>query len=124
MLDEILNALLFVLIGLEIIALPGDLGYITAGLLMIPAVLVGRFVSVSLPIGLMKAEGIKRSSTAIVLTWGGLRGGISIALALSLPASEFRELIILITYTVVVFSILFQGLTISTLVKKLKLDQS
>lgn len=123
MLDEILNALLFVLIGLEIIALSDNTNYILSGLILIPAVLLARFISVSLPIALMKSNGIKKSSTIAMLTWGGLRGGISIALALSLPPSEFRDLIILITYAVVVFSILFQGLSIGKLVKKLKLNQ-
>lgn len=121
MLDEILNAVLFVLIGLEIIALPDNTDYILSGLIMIPAVLLARFISVAIPIGIMKNGDINRGKTISMLTWGGLRGGISIALALSLPPSEFRDLIILITYAIVVFSILFQGLTIGKLVKKLKL---
>ncbi|GAB5525673.1 MAG: sodium:proton antiporter [Roseivirga sp.] len=123
MLDEILNAVLFVLIGLEIISLPNNGSYIIAGLLMIPAVLIARFVSVAIPIGLMKKGETPSSKTIGILTWGGLRGGISIALALSLPQSEFRDLIVLITYCVVVFSIIFQGLSISALVKKLNLNQ-
>ncbi|MBO3698651.1 sodium:proton antiporter [Roseivirga sp. E12] len=123
MLDEILNAVLFVLIGLEIIALPDNMSYIMAGLILIPAVLLARFISVGIPVSLMKSKGAKKSSTVIMLTWGGLRGGISIALALSLPPSEFRDLIILVTYAIVVFSILFQGLTIGFLVKKLSLKE-
>lgn len=123
MLDEILNAVLFVLIGLEIISLPNNGSYIIAGLIMIPAVLIARLVSVAIPIGLMKKNKTPSSKTITILTWGGLRGGISIALALSLPQSEFRDLIVLITYCVVVFSIIFQGLSIGTLVKKLKLNQ-
>lgn len=121
MLDEILNAVLFVLIGLEIITLPDNTDYILSGLIMIPAVLLARFISVAIPIGIMKNGDINKGKTISMLTWGGLRGGISIALALSLPPSEFRDLIILITYAIVVFSILFQGLTIGKLVKKLKL---
>lgn len=121
MLDEILNAVLFVLIGLEIIALPDNTDYILAGLIMIPAVLLARLISVAIPIGIMKNGDISKRKTISMLTWGGLRGGISIALALSLPPSEFRDLIILITYAIVVFSILFQGLSIGKLVKKLKL---
>lgn len=121
MLDETLNAILFVLIGLEVIALPSNGSFILAGLLMIPAVLLARLVSVTLPFTLLKREGLKTVKTISVLTWGGLRGGISIALALSLPASEFRDLVVLITYCVVVFSIIFQGLSIGMLVKKLKL---
>lgn len=123
MLDEILNAVLFVLIGLEIISLPNNGSYIIAGLIMIPAVLIARLVSVAIPIGLMKKGETPSSKTITILTWGGLRGGISIALALSLPQSEFRDLIVLITYCVVVFSIIFQGLSIGALVKKLKLNQ-
>lgn len=123
MLDEILNAVLFVLIGLEIIALPNNMDYILSGLILIPAVLLSRFISVAIPIGLMKKDDISKRKTITMLTWGGLRGGISIALALSLPPSEYRDLIILVTYAIVVFSILFQGLTIGTLVKKLKLNQ-
>lgn len=123
MLDEILNAVLFVLIGLEIISLPNNGSYIVAGLIMIPAVLIARLVSVAIPIGLMKKGETPSSKTITILTWGGLRGGISIALALSLPQSEFRDLIVLITYCVVVFSIIFQGLSIGALVKKLKLNQ-
>ncbi len=121
MLDEILNAVLFVLIGLEIIALPENINYILSGLILIPIVLIARFISVAAPIGLMKRDSIQKSKTVAMLTWGGLRGGISIALALSLPSSEFRDLVILITYTIVVFSILFQGLSIGWLTKKLKL---
>lgn len=124
MLDEILNAVLFVLIGLEIIALPNNIDYILSGLILIPAVLLSRLISVAIPIGFMKKDDISKRKTITMLTWGGLRGGISIALALSLPPSEYRDLIILVTYAIVIFSILFQGLTIGTLVKKLKLNQS
>ncbi|MFY0591209.1 cation:proton antiporter [Roseivirga sp.] len=124
MLDEILNAVLFVLIGLEIIALPNNTNYILAALIIIPAVLLARLVSVAIPIGVMKHDDISKSKTISMLTWGGLRGGISIALALSLPPSEYRDLIILITYGVVIFSILFQGLSIGKFVKKLGLNQA
>lgn len=123
MLDEILNALLFVLVGLEIIALPDNMSYVISGLLLIPLVLIARLISVAIPVSMMKSKGAKKSSTIAMLTWGGLRGGISIALALSLPPSEFRDLIILVTYAVVVFSVLFQGLTIGLLVKKLNLKE-
>ena len=123
MLDEILNAILFVLIGLEIISLPDNHAYIVAGLIMIPAVLLARLISVSIPFSFMKKTDTPAPKTIAILTWGGLRGGISIALALSLPQSEFRDLVVLITYVVVVFSIIFQGLSIGSLVKKLKLNQ-
>jgi CPA1 family monovalent cation:H+ antiporter len=116
LLDEILNAVLFVLIGLEILVLDLEPRYLLAGALMIPVVLVARFVSVSLPIATLKR--LKRTFppySIVMMTWGGLRGGISIALALSLPASPRRDLIVVITYVVVVFSILAQGLTIGRL---------
>ena len=123
MLDEVMNAVLFVLIGLEIITLSNDKNYILAGLLMIPVVIIARLISVTAPFSLVRKSEIKKSKTIAIMTWGGLRGGISIALALSLPQSEFRDLIVLITYIVVVFSIIVQGLTISSLVKKLKLGK-
>ncbi|MEO1050043.1 MAG: sodium:proton antiporter [Bacteroidota bacterium] len=126
MLDEILNAILFVMIGLEVIAISLDDNYgLTIGLLAIPAVLLARLISVSIPMVFIK-KGVneKASKTISVLTWGGLRGGISIALALSLPMSEYRNLVLLITYMVVVFSIVVQGLSIGTLVKKLKLSKA
>lgn len=122
MLDESLNAVLFVLIGLEVISLPYENIYIVAGLLSILVVLLSRVISVALPVVfIQKNIKEKARSTITILTWGGLRGGISIALALSLPASENRDLIVMITYVVVVFSIIFQGLSIGALVKKLKL---
>ena len=122
MLDEIMNAVLFVLIGLEIISLPDNKEYIIAGLVMIPLVLLARLISTMIPFSLMKKSNTKPSKIIAMLTWGGLRGGISIALALSLPEGEFRNLIILITYVVVVFSIIVQGLSIGKMVKKLKLS--
>ncbi|MEL7001455.1 MAG: sodium:proton antiporter [Bacteroidota bacterium] len=122
MLDESLNAVLFVLIGLEVISLPYENIYLLAGVLAIFIVLLSRVISVAIPVVLIqKNVKEKARSTIAILTWGGLRGGISIALALSLPQSEYRDLIVLITYVVVVFSIIFQGLSIGALVKKLKL---
>lgn len=114
--DEILNAVLFLLIGLEVIILtmPDGVVWLMAG--AIPVVLLSRFVAVAVPIGML---GIRREFTegAIpVLTWGGLRGGISVALALSIPAVAAKESILAITYTVVVFSIIVQGLTFKRVV--------
>ncbi|MEM9681791.1 MAG: sodium:proton antiporter [Pseudomonadota bacterium] len=114
--DEILNAVLFLLIGLEVIILtmPDGVVWLMAG--AIPVVLLSRFVAVSVPITIL---GIRREFTegAIpVLTWGGLRGGISVALALSIPAVAAKESILAITYTVVVFSIIVQGLTFKRVV--------
>ncbi len=115
--DEILNAVLFVLIGLEVlvISLRGD--YLFAGLLAIPLVLVVRLVSVGLPIGIMRHFRSFSPGVVSILTWGGLRGGISVALALSLPAGEMRDILVTVTYVIVVFSILVQGLTLGPLVR-------
>ena len=95
-----------------------DLSSFKAGLIAIPIVLLARFIGVSLPIGLMKFKREFTPNAIKVLTWGGLRGGISVALALSLPPSPERELILMMTYVVVVFSILVQGLTIGKLVQR------
>ncbi|MEZ5453623.1 MAG: sodium:proton antiporter [Thiothrix sp.] len=114
--DEVLNAILFVLIGLEMLVLAYNPEYLWAGLIMVPVTLLARFISVGVPISLMKKRRAFTPRTIRILTWGGLRGGISIALALSLPAGVEREAILAITYIVVVFSILVQGLTVGKLV--------
>jgi CPA1 family monovalent cation:H+ antiporter len=112
LLDEILNAVLFVLIGLEILVLDLDPAYLVAGLLAIPVVLGARLFSVGLPIKTLARFRDYPPRTVTMMTWGGLRGGISIALALSLPSSVERDLIVVVTYVVVIFSILVQGLTV------------
>ena len=118
LIDEILNAVLFLLIGLEVVVISTTPGLMWVALIAIPLVLGARFVAVAIPIGLL---GLWRDFTkgAIpVLTWGGLRGGISVALALSLPASTEKDAIVTVCYAVVVFSILVQGLTIGRLVRR------
>ena len=115
--DEILNTVLFVLIGLELLILELSGRSLTAGLVAIPMVLLARFVCVGAPVRLLEFRRSFTPGAIRILTWGGLRGGISVALALSIPAGPERDLILTVTYTVVVFSILVQGLTIGRLVK-------
>jgi CPA1 family monovalent cation:H+ antiporter len=117
LIDEILNAVLFLIIGFEVVAI--DIVGEISGLILatIPVVLFARFVGVAVPLGLL---GLKRRFTEgsiAVLTWGGLRGGISVALALSLPESPFKATILAVTYGVVIFSIIVQGLTVTKVVR-------
>jgi Na+:H+ antiporter len=119
LIDEILNAVLFVLIGMEMLVLVFREEYLLAGLIAIPIVLLARFITVGLPVTLMRRFRNFSPHAVKILTWGGLRGGISIALALSLPAGEVRKTLVAVTYIVVVFSILVQGLTIGWLIKRL-----
>jgi len=117
LIDEILNAILFVLIGLEVLILNFSFNILGIGMLTILIVLLGRFISVGLPVTLLRYRQEFSPHVIKILTWGGLRGGISVALALSIPASPEREIILSVTYCVVVFSILVQGLTIGKLIR-------
>lgn len=124
LLDELLNAVLFVLIGLEVLVLSFQQPYLIAGLVAIPLVLAARWITVVLQVAgfsLVREFGEK---TVRILTWGGLRGGISVALALSLPPGSSRDALVTITYAVVVFSILVQGLTINRVLGWPKIPQS
>jgi len=118
LIDEIFNAVLFIMIGLELLRLEFHPTYAWAGALAIPAVLAARFLSV----GLAALVPVLRQDfppyVVAILTWGGLRGGISVALALALPAGPYRDAILTVTYVVVVFSILVQGLTLSRLLRR------
>jgi len=118
-LDDVFNGILFVLIGLAIHLLDFNSSYISLGILAIFMVLLSRFISVLIPYSLLKHEEKKPIKTIAILTWGGLRGGISIALALSLSKELSGEIILHITYVIVLFSIIVQGLSIGKLVKKL-----
>jgi CPA1 family monovalent cation:H+ antiporter len=115
--DGILNAVLFVLIGLEILILTFTKQYLVLSLLIIPFVLIARFISIGIPMTLLSRFMTFSSGAVRILTWGGLRGGISVALALSIPPASERHIILTFTYTVVLFSILVQGSTIEKLVK-------
>lgn len=118
LIDILLNTILFVLIGMEILVLTFKIEYILAGLIAIPVVLVCRYLSLLLPIRFFREKLNFVPKTNLIMTWGGLRGGISIALALGLSEAMHRELFLVITYVIVVFSIVVQGLTIGKLVKK------
>ncbi|MGB7932380.1 MAG: sodium:proton antiporter [Gammaproteobacteria bacterium] len=117
LIDEILNAVLFVLIGMEVLLLAYREEYLYAGILAILIALFARLVSVGIPIGLMRRTRSFSPMVITILTWGGLRGGISVALALSLPAGEVRDALVTVTYVVVAFSIVVQGLSIGPLVR-------
>jgi len=120
LIDILMNTLLFVLIGMEMLVLTFELNYFLAGILAIFIVLGCRYLSLLLPINFFKKKLDFVPNTNLIMTWGGLRGGISIALALGLTQEMHRDLFLVITYVVVVFSIIAQGLTVGKLVKKLE----
>jgi CPA1 family monovalent cation:H+ antiporter len=115
LIDEILNAVLFVLLGLEIIIVSFQPEYWIAGAIAIVICLLSRFVAIGVPVSIMRRWKNFNPRVITLLTWGGLRGGIPVALALSLPDSPEREILLTITYAVVIFSIIVQGLTIKPL---------
>lgn len=117
--DEMLNAVLFLLIGLELIVIPLHGSWIAFGALAIGSVLAARFVSVALSLLAMPPSRTLPRGATTILTWGGLRGGIAIALALSLPPSDTRGQILTATYLVVLFAVLVQGLTLKHLMRRI-----
>ncbi len=116
LIDEILNALLFVLIGLEVLAVKFQGLHIVAGLIAIVVVLFCRLVSVWIPIRIFSFYRTFTKNVVLILTWGGLRGALPVAMALTMPSSPMREIILTVTYLIVVFSILVQGLTMQTII--------
>ena len=116
--DEILNAVLFLLIGLELLVVDLEWRPLLAGALAIPVVLLSRLIAVAGPLALLRKGRTFEQGTVRVMTWGGLRGGISVALALSVPMGPERDLLLAITYPVVLFSILVQGLTVERAVRR------
>lgn len=118
LIDELLNSVLFVLIALEVLVIAFHVRLIVLALVAIPIVLIARYASVSGPILLLSLRRRFATGSVRVMVWGGLRGGISVALALSLPAGDYRGPILVATYGVVIFSIIVQGLTIAPLARR------
>ncbi|MCP4327583.1 MAG: sodium:proton antiporter [Alphaproteobacteria bacterium] len=116
--DEILNSALFLLIGLEVVAIATDFRHLAVGLAAIAIVLVARATSVALPMAVLARRAPFTPGAFQILVWGGVRGGISIALALSLPEGAIKETILTATYVVVVFSVVIQGSTIGHAVRR------
>jgi CPA1 family monovalent cation:H+ antiporter len=119
LLDEILNSVLFLIIGLEVVAIAVGGDRLLAGLLAIPVVLAARAISVGLPLAVMARLRSFMPGTYPMLVWGGLRGGISIALALTLPPGDLQALLLTATYVVVVFSVAVQGTTVGLAARRL-----
>lgn len=123
MVDEIFNAVLFVLIGLELLLVPFRWEYVIVGLITTVIVLVVRYIALAVPSYTLRLNRTFTPGTLPIMTWGGLRGGISIALALSLAPEMHRDLIVAITYAVVLMSLLVQGLTIEPLIRRLSIKK-
>ena len=121
LIDMLLNAVLFVLIGMELLVIDFSTTYILVGLAAIPVTLLCRYLALLGPVSVFSKKLDFVPNTSLIMTWGGLRGAISIALALGLTEAMQRDLFLVITYVIVIFSIIVQGLTVEKLIKKLKL---
>ena len=119
LIDDILNTVLFLLIGLEVVTIPGDLRLLVLGVAAIPLALAARSLSVILPLRVIRPKHRYGLVAPVTLIWGGLRGGISIALALGLPDGPARSVILAATYVVVLFSVIVQGGTIKRVLEYL-----
>lgn len=120
LIDEILNSLLFLLIGFELLLIPNLRFYWPGGILAIAIVLLARYISIKIPTLIIPFKEKFSKGAFFILVWGGLRGGVSIALALSIGDSAHRNPIVAITYFVVVFSIIVQGLSIGKIAKRIQ----
>ena len=118
--DDILNSVLFLLIGLELISITFHFYNIIIGLIVAITLIFFRYLSLWIPAKLFRFKNSLENKTLEIMAWGGLRGGISIALALSMPPGEFKDTLVMVTYTVVLFSILVQGMTMEKFVRRLK----
>ncbi|NUQ24904.1 MAG: sodium:proton antiporter [Saprospiraceae bacterium] len=119
LIDVFLNAILFVLIGFELLIVTFNATYVTLGIIAIPITLLARYIALAGPIAIFRKRLEFIPRTSIIMTWGGIRGGISIALALSLEPQMGRDLFLTITYIIVIFSIIGQGLTLGPLVRRI-----
>jgi CPA1 family monovalent cation:H+ antiporter len=118
MIDELMNAILFLLIGFEMLVVPFTLAVFVLGCITIIIALVARFISIAVPIYVIHYKNPFEKNAVPILTWGGLRGGLSVAMALSIPKAMHGDIFVAITYIVVLFSITVQGLTIGRLARK------